>query len=247
MKKLLLLFGVMTLSLTSCSSDDSSSESTDTVLLKKTILTDSDGEKITTIYTYNGNKIVSMVDDSGDVGLYYTYTDDLITKIEFKLPNGTLEQVNTYTYDSNKRLSVFVRSEPTDKWGSKTVYTYNSDGTVSAKNYTGDDKAQTTFNGESKIFFSNGEVVKITSDYSSDKSFTYDDKFNPMKNVLGMDKLAFEDSDADGVVHNIVSEKNLEYDEVTATYIFTYNAANYPIKSVESEEGEIAATEFFYQ
>ncbi|MFD1604200.1 hypothetical protein ACFSJW_08145 [Flavobacterium artemisiae] len=246
MKKFLLLFGVLTMSLTSCSSDDSSSESTDTVLLKKTILTDSDGEKITTTYTYNGNKIVSMVDDSGDVGLYYTYTDDLITKIEFKLPNGTLEQVNTYTYDANKKLSVFVRSEPTDKLGSKTVYTYNSDGSVSAKNYIGDDKTQTSFNGESKVFFTNGEIVKITSDYSPDKSFTHDDKFNPMKNVLGMDKLAFEDSDADGVVHNIVSEKDLGSDEIMATYVFTYNAANYPTKCVESEEGEIATTEFFY-
>lgn len=246
MKKILCLFGALTLLLTSCSSDDSSSESTDNVLLKKTILTDSDGEKITTTYTYNGNKIVSMVDDSGDVGLFYTYTDDLITKIEFKLPNGTVEQVNTYAYDSNKRLSVFVRSEPTDNWGSKTVYTYNTDGTVSAKNYRGDDKSQTTFNGESKIFFANGEVVKITSDYSSNRSFTHDDKFNPMKNVLGMDKLAFEDSDAEGVVHNIVSEKNLDYDEIMTTYVFTYNDKGYPTKSVESEEGETATTEFFY-
>ncbi|KAF2515202.1 hypothetical protein [Flavobacterium foetidum] len=246
MKKLLLLFGALTLSLTSCSSDDSSSESTDAVLLKKTILTDSDGEKITTVYTYNGNKIVSMVDDSGDVNLYYTYTDDLITKIEFKLPNGTLEQVNTYTYDSNKRLSVFVRSEPTDKLGSKTVYTYNTDGTVSAKNYRGDDKTQTTLNGESKVFFDKGEVVKITSDYSPNKTFTHDDKFNPMKNVLGMDKLAFEDSDADGVVHNIISEKNSDNNVVTSTYVFTYNAANYPTKSVDTEEGETTTTEYFY-
>ena len=44
-----------------------------------------------------------------------------------------------------------------------------------------------------------------------------------MKNVLGMDKLAFEDSDADGVVHNIVSEKDLGSDEIMATYVFTYN------------------------
>lgn len=246
MKKILCLFGALTLLLTSCSSDDSSSESGDNVLLKKTISTDSEGDKITTVYTYNGNKIVSMVDNSGDVGLYYTYTDDLITKIEFKLPNGTVEQINTYTYDSNKRLSTFVRSEPIDKLGSKTVYTYNTDGTVSAKNYIGDEKTQTKFNGDSKITIVNGEVVKITSDYSPNLSFTYDDKFNPMKNVLGMDKLAFEDSDASGVVHNIVSEKDLDYNEVMATYIFTYNEANYPTKSVESEDGEIATVEYFY-
>ncbi|MDQ5929453.1 MAG: hypothetical protein QG594_1232, partial [Bacteroidota bacterium] len=62
MKKILCLFGALTFALTSCSSDDDSSgsPSSDLVLLKKTITTNSDGEKITSIYKYDGNKIVSI-------------------------------------------------------------------------------------------------------------------------------------------------------------------------------------------
>jgi hypothetical protein len=140
MKKFILLFCAMALALTSCSSDNDSSPSSDLVLLKKTISTDSDGEKITTIYKYDGNKIVSIIDDAGEFNRYFTYTGDLITKIEYKLPNGTIDQINTYEYDSNKRLITFVRVEPLDELGSKEVYTYNTDGSVSITDYRGDEK-----------------------------------------------------------------------------------------------------------
>ncbi|PXY43220.1 hypothetical protein [Flavobacterium hydrophilum] len=247
MKKILCLFGALTFALTSCSSDDdSSSDSSDLVLLKKTISTDSDGEKVTTTYKYNGDKIVSITDDQGEFNRYFTYTGDLITKIEYKLPNGTVDQINTYQYDSSNRLISFVRVEPLDEWGNKEVYTYNTDGTVSIKEYIGDDKTQTELNGEGKVTFTNGEATKIIIDYGPSRSYIYDDKNNPMKNVLGYDKLGFEDSEASGTLHNIVSEKDLDYDEITATYIFTYNPSGYPTKSVEDEEGEKATVEYFY-
>lgn len=248
MKKILCFFSALTLVLiSSCSSDDSPSDSSDTVvLLKKTILTSSDGSKVTTNFTYDGNKLVSMIDDSGESNIYYTYTNDLISKAVFKLPDGTVEQINTYEYDSNKRLVVFVRSEPIDELGTKQVYIYNADGTVSIKDYIGDHESQTDFNGEGKIIFADGEVVSITTDFSPDIAYTYDNKNNPMKNVLGNDKIAFEDSDASGILHNIVSEKDIQNDEVIGAYYFTYNSDNYPIKSVETEEGKTATREYFY-
>lgn len=248
MKKILCFFSALTLVLiSSCSSDDSPSESSDTVvLLKKTILTSSDGSKVTTNFTYDGNKLVSMIDDSGESNIYYTYTNDLISKAVFKLPDGTVEQINTYEYDSNKRLVVFVRSEPIDELGTKQVYIYNADGTVSIKDYIGDHESQTDFNGEGKIIFADGEVVSITTDFSPDIAYTYDNKNNPMKNVLGNDKIAFEDSDASGILHNIVSEKDIQNDEVIGAYSFTYNSDNYPTKSIETEEGKTATREYFY-
>lgn len=246
MKKILLFFCAATFVLNSCSSDDlPDSVTSDGVLLKKTIATNAKGKKVTTIYTYDGNKLVSMIDDSGDVGIYYTYTADLITKITYKLPDGTIEQVDTFEYDSNKRVISYVRSEPTDEIGTKELYTYNADGSVSVKDYTGDDKSQTFFNGNAKIFFTNGEVSKITSDYSSNVVYTYDDKNNPDKNVLGEDKLNFIDTSASGILHNIVSEKDSDDGELF-TYVFTYNSANYPEKSVETEFGVVTTTEYFY-
>ncbi|MWB95114.1 hypothetical protein GON26_12145 [Flavobacterium sp. GA093] len=245
MKKILCLFGALALILTSCSSDDSSDDN-GTVLLKKSITTDSEGEKLTRTYKYDGNKIVSMTNDSGEEGLYYTYTGNLITKIEFKFPDGTLEQVNTYEYDSKDRLVTFIRSEPLDELGSKEVYTYNADGTVSVKHYSGDHESQTGLNGEGTIYFSNGEVSKILISNGTSRSYTYDDKNNPMKNVLGYDKIAFEDSEASGVLHNILTETDLDYDELESSYSFTYNSDNYPTNSIENEDGETATVEFFY-
>lgn len=240
MKKILCLFGALSLLLTSCSSDDSSSS---TVLLKKEISTDSDGDKVTTDYKYDGNKIVSATVQGSTTGIYFTYTGDLITKMEFKY-EGVVEQVNKYEYDSNNKLINFIRVEPLEKMGSKEVYAYNSDGSISITAYSGTDLAQTTADGTGKITFVNGEINKIALTYGPTRTYTYDDKNNPFKNVLGYDKISFVDGEASGILHNILSVKIGT--EVTEVYVLTYNGDNYPVKSVESEDGEVATSEYFY-
>lgn len=245
MKKILCLFGALTFALTSCSSDEDSSDSSGTVLLKKTVETDSEGDKVTTNYVYNGNKIVNITVQGSSDGIYFTYTGDLITKMEFKY-EGEVEQINEYKYDSNNRLISYVSIEPSEEYGFKESYTYETDGSISVKTYRGDDLTQTIANGTRKITFTGGEFTKIISTDSPSRSYTYDDKNNPMKNILGYDKISFVDGEASGILHNIVSEKDIDYDEVTATYVFTYNSAGYPTKSTESEEGEVATVEFFY-
>lgn len=243
MKKILCLFGVLAMMLASCSSDDESSASSDLVLLKKTITTDSDGEKITTIFKYDGNKIVSMT-DGGEFNLYYTYEGDLITKIEFKLPNGTVEQINTYKYTDGK-LSTFIRVDPLEDWGDKEVYTYNADGTVSAQSYSGDSESQTTKGEMNTIKFVNGEVSEITSPSSwEEHAYTYDTKNNPLKNVLGLDKIAFVDGEADGINRNILTDTS--EGDLWKNSTYTYNENGYPVKDVDTGSDSSGTTEFFY-
>ncbi|WP_031456746.1 hypothetical protein [Flavobacterium chungangense] len=242
MKKILCLFGALTFALTSCSSDDSSSDSSDSVLLKKTISTDSDGEKVTTIYKYNGNKIVSIVD--GDLDLYYTYTGNLITKIEYKYPGGTLAQLETFEYDSENKVISRTMSEPLEELGRKDFFTYSADGTILVSNYIGDHKTQTMYNGKGKLTLVNGEVVKYESDYAGNLTFKYDDKNNPMKNILGYGKITSLDGTGDGTSHNVVSE---EGDGPNYTYAYEYNSKGYPTKSIEKADGETEETiELFY-
>ncbi|WP_223678718.1 hypothetical protein [Flavobacterium hibisci] len=245
MKKILFLFGALAFALTSCSSDDDSSGSSDLVLLKKEISTDSDGDKVITNYAYDGNKIVKITVDGSTDGVYFTYTGNLITKMEFKY-DGDVEQINKYEYDSNNLLISFVMTEPLEEYGFKEVYKYETDGSITVTTFRGDDVAQTTANGTRKITFTAGEITKITSTDSPSRSYTYDDKNNPFKNILGYDKISFVEGEASGIVHNIVSEKDLDNNEVTSSYVFTYNAANYPTKVTESEEGETATVEYFY-
>ena len=223
MKKILCLFGALSLLLTSCSSnDDSDNNNTDadTVLLKKTITTDSEGDAVTSIYTYDGNKIVSIIDDSGDVNEYYTYTGNLITKLEYKFPDGSIDQVNTYTY--------------------------NADGTVTAKSYGGDNESQTDAGTVITIKFVNGEVTEIISPDASyeEHVYTYDTKNNPMKNVIGMDKIAFIDGEGNGVKYNILTDTS--EDELWTNSTFTYNDNGYPTKEVDTGTDSLGNTEFFY-
>lgn len=248
MKKILSLIGALTLLLTSCSSDDSSDSGL--VLLKKTVITNSDGEKATINYKYDGNKIVSATDDSGFFNLHYTYTGDLITKIDFKLPNGKSEQVNTFTYTADGKLSTFLRVEYEDEDGEavlkgyKEVYTYNADGTISVKGYSGSDVSQTVASGTATIKFVNGEVSEIISSNSPDHKYTYDDKNNPTKNILGMDKIAFVDGEGNGVKFNILTDSA---DGVLWTNsTFTYNENGYPIKEVDNGEDSLGTSEYFY-
>ncbi|KUJ62209.1 hypothetical protein AR687_09315 [Flavobacteriaceae bacterium CRH] len=247
MKKFLLLFCATALVLTSCSSDDSSDSETpdagasDGVFLKKTITTNSEGGKYTTNYTYDGNKLVSVIDNSGDSNEYYTYTGDLITKLEYKLSDGTVEQLNTYAYTDGK-LTTFVRIDPDMDWGNKEVYTHNADGTITVKTYIGDSKTQTQLNSTGTVKFSNGEVIEITSDVQDDHSYTYDTKNNPLRNVLGWNKINFIDGEANDVLHNMLTDK--VGSEVWYSYTYTYNADGYPTKSVESVEEE--TVELFY-
>lgn len=213
------------------------------ILLKKTIDTDSNGDKITTIYNYNGNKIVSSIDDSGESNIYVTYTGDLITKIEYKFPNGTVEQTDLYTYNSNGKLSSYVRIDPIMKWGNKEVYTHNSDGSISVKNYIGDDLSQTQEDGGGTVKFLNGEVSEIINTSSPKMTYQFDNKNNPFKNVTGMDKIAFTAGIGDGILHNVISES---YDADVFTTTYTYNTDSYPVTSIYTEYGLKTTTQYFY-
>lgn len=243
MKKILLFVGVFALLLTSCSNDDSSDS--DSVLLKKEVIT-GEGGKTTVNYTYEGNKIVSVIDDAGVINMHYTYTGDVISKIEFKLPDGTNEQVNSFTYGSDGKLATFVRVEfdEDDVKGYKEVYSYNTNGTISVYSYSGTDKAQTNPSGTATITFVNGDVSEVVSTNSPNHKYVYDGKNNPSKNVLGLDKISFVDGEGNGVFQNEISDTSAG--EVWSTYSYTYNSDGYPEKSTSNTEGLSYTSEYFY-
>lgn len=194
MKKLLYLFSAVALTLTSCSSEDDSNNSSGT-LLTKIIETYDDGTVETTDFEYNGNKIVSV---SSDLDLrdetIYTYTGDLITKEEYFFDDGidSFEEVIDYEYDSNSRL---IRSTRTDENGDVEIdnFTYNTNGTVSFA---------TTSNGVSTatgvIYFNGNQPYKkeITDDLGTPfevswvEESTFDLKVSPFANVTGFHKIA---------------------------------------------------------
>ena len=105
MKKLICVLSVFTLILTSCSGDsDSPATPEDGALLTKIITTDPDGT-ITANLTYNGNKLVSIVDNEG-YEENFTYAGDLITSTQ-EVDGGTVIMNNTFEYNSDGKLIAF--------------------------------------------------------------------------------------------------------------------------------------------
>ena len=244
MKKLLYLFSAIALILTSCSSDDDSNNAS-VVLLKKAIDTYEDDSTYTTEYEYSGNKIIRSYDSEGEYVLF-TYTGNLITKLEFFLPDDTLEQVETYSYDSSDRLISFVRVFPTDTdWGNRETYSYNANGTVTANYYSGDYDSQTNLDDTATITISNNSVTQISYTSGRTLTYTYDSKKNPMINVLGLDKLIFTDGEGGSATNNVLTVVDSE-GWLSSTGTLQYNDQDFPTLGTSTEDGEVIATAFIY-
>jgi hypothetical protein len=150
-----------------------------------------------------------------------------------------------YTYDGNK-LATYVRLEHDDDFGAKEVYTYNGDGTVTIMAYSGDVVSQTNPDGVGTItFLANGEVGTITTNFSDNRSYTYDNKNNPFKNVTGYSKISWVDTSASGILHNVTSESINS--SIATTTAYTYNSGDYPTEAVENYSGgDVVTTQFIY-
>jgi len=249
MKRSAFALSLLCLTMVSCTGNDDETSNESGVLLKKTIEVDEDGETLTSLYTYNGNKIVSA-DFEGDK-ILFTYAGNNISKMEFLDGEGVVEQIDSFTYDANGRVATFVSIEPNDDYGRKEVYVYDSDGTVAVTYYGGDDISQTTLYGTGRVFYgANNEISKIEEyhDGLTDiHNYTYDSKNSPFKNILGFDKLTFINSEADGALHNLLTE-NLATNNFNEniTYEYTYNSSDYPKTSIEDSDGFIITTQYFY-
>jgi len=224
MKKNLYLFGLILLSLSSCSKDENtSSESSSPILVKKIINTINPNDVVILTYKYDGNKIISESDDQGFVSTY-TYTENVITKIEERVDNK-FQSSKEYTYVNGKVATQVWKQNygGTDSY----TYTYNSNGTVSYKRTrTGSE------NTTGMLTFKNGNIVKNEVFYGGKYPSTvtyiydYDSKNNPFKNVLGFNLLLETDEDMFSLNNMIQDGGGFP----TFYFTFKYDANGYPIE-----------------
>lgn len=256
MKKLLFLIGVSIVFFSSCipnptEDPDPPVETPAGLLLKKLVDTyqGTTGDSIVTSnLTYAGNKLVSAIDDVAEESdMYVTYTGNLITQIEYRYSDGFVDQRNIYTYDDTNRLVTYVRVDPEMDLGNKETYVYNADGTISVTSFIGDATTQTQTSGSvGTITFTAGEISSITGNDLT-VTYTYDNKNNPMKNILGMDKIAFVDHLTSGIMHNVLTETENRLGIIdTYTYQYTYNTQDYPATSIQDDGEGTYTTAYFY-
>ncbi len=253
MKKLFCLISISLLFLVSCSSDNSSSDNTTSqnLLLKKIVEGDVALGGSESNFTYNGNKLVEIRRNNGsDVfSDLYTYTGNLITKIEkFQVYNsGSTQLLSTdqFVYNATNQLVQFKTTTPDSDEEFVTTYVYNANNTVTfAQTSTIPGNAPVSLK-TGTITVQDGEIVQlqVVKQYDSyTDHYAYDTKNSIFKNVLGYDKIIFThiigkqssytlvDTILGGIAHNFVN---------SGEFAYTYNANNYPLTANQSWFGTV--------
>ncbi|WP_238567357.1 hypothetical protein [Flavobacterium sp. 83] len=224
-------------------------------MLKKIVSTSTDGTSVTTLFTYNGNEIVSI--DGVQKHTDFTYADGLISKIVIlNKINQVLETIE-YTYVAGK----LVRAKSLNNY--VINYIHNSDKTVSYEKFEIGSGNQEVKEYHGVLYFENENFIKderildnmeagVLSKYSI--SFQYDSKHNPLYNISGYKKLLDYNegiSSNNSLISTVITSVSKD-DQILSSAkfyknAFTYDLDNYPVKQV-SENGNTGflTTIYFY-
>lgn len=225
--------------MSSCSSDDSS-ESTDAVLLPKkiteTIVENGQSGSLTYTLSYDGNKLkdIAVSDASRSV---YTYTGDLITKVEL-FRSGILFSTDIYAYENGKLASKITTREANKSIQDKLTFVYNANGTVNANQSQIINKQEIKYDTTTLYTFANGNMISseiIDGTVLEKITSTYDTKKSPFVNITGLKLLLDLDNEFDFYsTNNNVKSVTLTYNSkgaviqtATVETTYKYNGSDY--------------------
>jgi len=238
MKKILCLFSALSMVLiSSCSSDDSTDAASEKLLPTKIVETTVENGKsgsLTYTFTYDGNKLkeIALSDASKSV---YTYTGDLITKVEL-FRSGVLQSTDVYAYEGGK-LASRISTTAFGFSQEKLTFVYNANGTVNANESEIINKQEIKYDSTTLYTFANGNM--ISSEYINGErekiTSTFDDKKSPFTNITGVKFLLDLDINFDfASVNNTVKNVTVTYDNkgavvqtVTEANANKYNGNNF--------------------
>ena len=236
MKKLLLLSAFL---IFACSSDESSNnDNSNNYKLVETyqysyVNNDPNSDNFgnlyetTASYSYDGNKLLNITisNNNGSGIVNYTYNDN--NQISGVYHSGG--DVGEAEYDNQGRLVTWTYTDVDDypignPFISVANFVYNQDGSV----------VQTWQGGQSNtyLFDQNGNITTIINpdawDGNTEKNYTYDNKNNPFKNILGNSFFInnwFKPSILDrGTNNNVITAEN-----ENNIFFYTYDEDDYPI------------------
>lgn len=248
MKKLFYLFAFFTVILSSCSSDDNTSSLP--ILVTQMIQTSEYAGNIETNtinFNYSGNKLINQTIGSASVD--FTYTGNLITKIEYKQGNEVYQRIE-YTYDGDEKLINYKRFEfdnISSDYGIIVNYVYNTNGSVNFTRYSGYLPNLNLSSSGTFTMNQEGLVSTIASSNGDFHNYSYDSKNNPYKNILGVDKIPFEDDEANSFYRNYINiDKTDSGFSYTTSFNHNYNSNDYPAQTTEDDGYEIVTTQYIY-
>lgn len=237
------------MTLYSCSNDNDDSVK----LLKKIVETSEAGTSEITLFTYNGNQIVSI--DGTLKRTDFTYTDGLIAKTVTLNKTTQLLVTIEYSYLNGKLDKV-------ESLGYRIKYIKNSDKTISYERFMISGNQQVKeFHG--KLYFENANLIEddrtvdntnagVISNYTV--SYDYDLKKNPLFHVTGFrellnqnEKISLNNSLISTVITSVSKDDQITSSANFYKSSFKYDLDNYPIERVsENEKTGYLKTEYFY-
>ena len=267
MKKIIILSSLAFVGL-SCSSNDNEdyTEIVETPTILTKVIVDGDVYNI----KYEGNKILEDTSADNEHKFVYTYTGNVITQVK-DYYKGSLTITTDFTYDNDKLINV---KEVGTTSGSNTpnvrtlTFSYPNSTTINCtkiRNYTFAGNPQVD-KSEISYTVNNGEVTSSKEIYYHNnvlagnivEAYTYDDKNNPYKNILGFDKIAlyntwiFNDNLSSKRNLIAVSSTNTPVNSTASSYklSFTnsYNDKGYPTQVKQMQDGTTSSrtTNFVY-
>lgn len=247
MKKIITL--TLSLILLSCATNEDQDNTNSGVVLLREMITNSQGTQTTLYFNYTGNKIVNVTSNAYEWKYYYT--GDLITKIE-NYDNNVLSSTTHYNYNSQNNLISFINLLNNNQ-GNRTTLTYNSNGTITYNNYTGDLTTQTSLESIYTATLSNNEIT-IFKNETSNTTYTYDYdlKNNYMKNVLGFSKIGmavWDDFNVMGVFHNMTQRRETlpnQNPRIKEINEYSYNSDDFPVTINTSSYSSIGTLYYYH-
>lgn len=252
---MLMMAAIAIVTMTSCSDDSNSSTDdnnnpADNTLIKREVVTYTNGGGYTAEYSYIGKQLNRV--DYGD-GDYDKATYELNTLKKYEVfHGGHLYMDFTFDYGANGRVAKITErviqeqgsgAEPELFSVRMRELTYQSDNQISYQEYLGDqDHLQIGVTGS--YTFENGNMVRLVRG-DSNQVMVFDAKNSPYKNIIGMDKLTLIDYYR-GPINNILSYSYAITAPQTSTTTYSYNGNGYPVSAV-TQGYQANTTQYFYE
>jgi hypothetical protein len=245
MKKVLSLFyiAVFVTTLTSCSNDID--DTIQVKLVQKIIEVNEDKTSSTLNFTYDGTKISSI--ESEEFIKTFIYTGNLITKI-IEVNKKTQTQT-TFDYNyTNDLLTKVISSD-----NHTLNYTHEADGTITFEKTTTDTNNNTivlwrgTLSLNTNNVIENNKTLEPSGTNVLEKeefNFGYDTRSNPLRNIVGFNKLLdHSNMISKNNVTSILEINSTKYldseEEVSSAFVikkqYTYDKQGYPKEAISTK------------
>ncbi len=226
MKKIFFLFSILILF--SCSTNNSANDNASqpiSVLVNKIIIHKNNTPDVVFLFSYNGNKLITVTDQDG-IKIKNIYNGDNIIKQEIYDVTNAINYTEDYTY-SNNRIIQKKTTGVTSSFLQIINYTYNSDGSIISDFtlYSNPNITSTTTS-----HYMNGNLIDVGGNY-----YTYDLKNTPFKNITGKNNFINLLPYSHYNLNFGFSNNMLTYTNGTNT-TYQYNSQDYPIVKSDGTE-----------